>query len=791
MVNINLKYKYLFAFVCLLGAFLCGYNFNGRRIAPNKVKKYITIIYSFSKNDLGYGRFEELLQKEFWKQGIDPVFDRCYIGSDDNNLQDETARVLRHLELMKSKPIDLIMTVGDQSTSSLLTTRHGLLYSVPVVACNVHFPDKKLIREYESRKVYILRDSPDFRKNIEFIRTLQKNANMEILYNVDFTNLGHESFDLLTHTIDRRYVRVLSSESSFPIEYEYKELAEMVEYYSLMPAAARENLKKNKLTISLCPFRYMKGAPLLVMMQKSKEEQGRKAFLLDKFDLVSLPIANALNIPSFSCLREGFGEGAKIVGGYMATAEISAQAAAEISLALLNKAKIGMPQVRDLEKEYVIDWTYFSAYTDYRIENVPANVRIINYPFYDHYREELYLFVVVFVIAFILISFILLHTRRRVVIERRNMDILEEAHKRLTLSADGGRISLWNIQGDVVELDESYSNLTGLEQRRFTKDEFLKYVYADDFHLFSSFCDALSHLTDMRMQRARFCFGGDENYQWYEFRCRSLKDTSGKTMLAGIMQNIQEMVEYEDRLVVAKQMAENAELKQSFLNNMSHEIRTPLNAIVGFTNLLLGEGADEIDPEERADMLNIINRNNELLLKLINDVVEISRLDSGNVDFEIKECDMVEVVRAIYDTQRPLIRPSLEFLLDLDDSISLPVNTDCVRLSQVITNFLSNANKFTQSGHITLGCGVDHEHNEVRVYVEDSGRGIDEKELMMIFDRFYKADIFGQGSGLGLPICKVIVERLSGRIEVRSEVGKGSRFAVILPLGAGKEVDKG
>lgn len=786
MENIDLKYKYLFAFLCLLGAFLCGYNFNGKYTAHSRVKKYISILYSFSKNDPGNGGFEKLLQKELRKQGIDPVFDRYYIGSDDNDLQDETERVQRYLESMKSKPMDLIMTVGDQSTSSLLGTRHQLLYSVPVVACNVHFPDERLIREYESKKVYILRDTPDFRKNIEFIRALQNNANMEILYNVDFTNLGHKSFDLLTHTIDRRYVRVLSSESSFPIEYEYKELAEMVEYYSLMPAVARENLKKNKLTISLCPFRYMKGAPLLVMMQKSEEEQGRKVFLLDKFDLVSLPIVYALNIPSFSCLREGFGERAKIVGGYMATDEISARTAAEISLPLLNKGKTSMPQILDLEKEYVLDWTYFSAYPDSRIENVPANVRIINYPFYDRYRKELYLLVVIFVIAFILISFILLHTRRRVVIERKNMEILEEAHKRLTLSADGGRISLWNIQGNEVEFDENYLNLTGLRQRRFTKDDFLKYVYPDDFHLFSSFCDALSHLTDMRMQRARFCFSEDGTYQWYEFRCRSLKDTSGKAMLAGIMQNIQEMVEYEDRLIVAKRMAENAELKQSFLNNMSHEIRTPLNAIVGFTNLLVGEGADEIDPEERADMLNIINRNNELLLNLVNDVVEISRLDSGNIDFEIKECDMIELVKAIYHAQKLLIQPSLEFILDLDESISLPVNTDCLRFSQVITNFLSNANKFTQCGRITLGCSVDQEHNEIRVYVEDSGKGIDEKELMMIFDRFYKADIFGQGSGLGLPICKVIVERLSGRIEVCSEVGKGSCFAVILPLCADK-----
>ena len=116
-------------------------------------------------------------------------------------------------------------------------------------------------------------------------------------------------------------------------------------------------------------------------------------------------------------------------------------------------------------------------------------------------------------------------------------------------------------------------------------------------------------------------------------------------MLAGIMQNIQESVEREHQLIVAKQMAEKAELKQSFLNNMSHEIRTPLNAIVGFTNVLLGEGSEEIDPDEKASMLEIINHNNELLLKLINDVLEISRLDSGSLDFDMKEWNMTDIIK--------------------------------------------------------------------------------------------------------------------------------------------------
>ena len=686
-----------------------------------------------------------------------------------------------YLEIIKDKPIALILTVGDQAASALFTTRHRLLSSVPVVACNVHFPDEKLIKEYERRKVYVLRDAPDFQRNIDFIKSLRPQVGIDVIYNIDLTPLGRKSFDLLTRFADRKEMRLLGCGSAFSAEPEYKELQEMVEHYNLMPARAGSHVGKDEITISLCPFRYTKGTSLFVDMEKSKSGQKKEVFLLDKFDQMSLPITKALNIPSFSCIRQGFGEDAKIVGGYMATDEISARTAADFSVRLMNKEKIGMPKIRDMEKEYVLDWTYFSAYADFDVENVPEDVRIINYSFYDRYRNELYFLTGLFILAFILVLVSWLRIRRRSREERKNLEMLEEIHKRLTLSMDGGRVALWDIQGENIEFDENYTRLVGMEQRTFVRTDFLKYAYPDDVSLLNSLYETLHQSTDMHVRRVRFSFS-EENYRWYELRCRSLKDAKGRIMLAGVMQDIQLQVEREEQLIQAKQMAENAELKQSFLNNMSHEIRTPLNAIVGFTNLLVGEGGDEIEPEEKKAMLEIINRNNELLLKLVNDVVEISRLDSGNLDLEIKKWNMTTVVKEIYMAYQALIKPSLQFHLVLDESLSLPVSIDRMRFIQVISNFLNNADKFTRSGSVTLGCSVDKERRKVSVYVQDTGKGIDEKELMMIFDRFYKTDEFEQGSGLGLSICKVIIERLCGHIEVQSEVGKGSRFTVILSL---------
>lgn len=783
MNKVNFKYKYILIFILSLLVFIGGLNYKRWYVTAHLTTKHISIIYSMSKSDIGYGNFEKTLRQEFRKQGLDVAFDRFYLDCTHIDTADEIEHLRRYLDLLESKSIDLILPVGDQATYSLLTTHHRLLSSIPVVACNVHFPDERLIEEYNLQKVYVLRDTPDLKRNIEFIKTLHSHTNMEIICNIDLTILGRKSFDRLAHVVDRKEVKILGYQKAYAQECDYKQLTEMIEYFNLTPGLTNDNIEKNELTIALCPFRYMRGASMLVMLEDSKTEQTNQTFLLDKFDMMSIPIVTALNIPSYSCIREGFGENAKIVGGYMATEEISAEAVADLATRLLKKEKIGMPKIRDLEKEYVLDWTYFSKYAKL-INHVPNDVRFINYSFYARYQKELYLLGALFVLSFIVILISLLRTHRRSRMERIKLQTLKEAHKRLSLSMDGGKISLWNIQNGILEFDENYTHLVGLEQRRFTKDDILKYTHPDDVRLISAFYEALHYSHGMQMQRIRFNFkkGYTDQYQWYELRCSSLKDTKGEIMMAGIMQNIQNLVEREHQLILAKQIAEKAELKQSFLNNMSHEIRTPLNAIVGFTNLLVGEGSDEISAEEKETMLEIINSNNELLLKLVNDILEISHLDTGNIPFHIEECNATEVVKEIYETHRTLVHPSLQFLLELDETLFLPVRVDRLRFSQVILNFLSNASKFTRKGTVTLGCAVDKVHREVCIYVKDTGKGMDEKELMMIFDRFYKTDEFEQGSGLGLSISKVIIERLAGRIEVQSEVGKGSCFSVILSL---------
>ena len=223
---------------------------------------------------------------------------------------------------------------------------------------------------------------------------------------------------------------------------------------------------------------------------------------------------------------------------------------------------------------------------------------------------------------------------------------------------------------------------------------------------------------------------------------------------------------------------ESEKMKQSFINSICHEIRTPLNSIVGFANILALE--DGLSSVEREEYIGTINKNSELLLKLINDILELSRIESGYMSFSFKKCRVRELIDDIYMTHQVLIAPRLEFLKEVDN-IPLEINVDRERLIQVLTNFLNNASKFTETGYIKLGYIYLPDEGHVRIYVEDTGRGIPREEQRMIFSRFYKQNEFSQGAGLGLSICQVIIEKLGGRIELKSEVGKGSRFTVILP----------
>lgn len=230
-----------------------------------------------------------------------------------------------------------------------------------------------------------------------------------------------------------------------------------------------------------------------------------------------------------------------------------------------------------------------------------------------------------------------------------------------------------------------------------------------------------------------------------------------------------DITELKDSQLKRERAEELDRLKSAFLANMSHEIRTPLNAIVGFSQLL----AETDDPEERHEFVEIIDSNNRMLLQLISDILDLAKIESGTMDFKFADMNVKEVINEIVTSFR-IKMPDNVALIAPKDSPECQIYSDRMRLTQVISNFLNNAIKYTSEGCITLAYEIIGD--EIKFSVTDTGDGMSQEIQAHIFDRFYKGNTFKQGTGLGLSICETIVNRLGGRIGVNSELGKGSTF---------------
>ncbi|MEG1545187.1 MAG: ATP-binding protein [Tannerellaceae bacterium] len=221
---------------------------------------------------------------------------------------------------------------------------------------------------------------------------------------------------------------------------------------------------------------------------------------------------------------------------------------------------------------------------------------------------------------------------------------------------------------------------------------------------------------------------------------------------------------------------EEEKMKDTFIANMSHEIRTPLNAIVGFSALL----AETKNKREWKEYTSIINKNSDLLLQLINDILDFSKIESGTLSYYASVVDVKDICQSIYETEAQKTASNVKLIYPVESLPSVHITTDGLRVRQILFNLLSNAIKCTSEGFIRMTYVVEDAF--VRISIADTGIGISPEKLGEIFDRFVKLNSFRQGTGLGLPISKMIIDQLGGEMGVVSELGKGSTFWFTLPL---------
>lgn len=275
--------------------------------------------------------------------------------------------------------------------------------------------------------------------------------------------------------------------------------------------------------------------------------------------------------------------------------------------------------------------------------------------------------------------------------------------------------------------------------------------------------------------------------QWVQINCIPEFDEQGKLLGAfGVWRNINDLMRKQDQLrKETKRARESGEKKTLFLANMTHEIRTPINAIVGFSEVL----SSLTGAEEKKEVIQIIKNNCDMLLRLINDILTASSLESGHMDIRPVEVDFAKTFNELFKSLQPRVQePGVEFIKD-NPYDTLTIKVDVERVSQVITNFLTNAVKYTHQGYIKLGYRMEtrtvegQQREGLYAYCEDTGAGISKESQTKIFDRFFKVDDFVQGTGLGLSICKAFTDACHGDIGVISEgKDKGSVFWMWIPL---------
>ena len=304
-----------------------------------------------------------------------------------------------------------------------------------------------------------------------------------------------------------------------------------------------------------------------------------------------------------------------------------------------------------------------------------------------------------------------------------------------------------------------------------------RHFHPDDRALLIRFLDDARNGLTTQLSKEMRVLREDGTYTWTHVNLLVKKYAPQDRIIEIISINydITELKRTEEMLVKARDKAEASDrLKSAFLANMSHEIRTPLNAIVGFSSLLTSTE----NAAEKELYNSLIGHNNKLLLNLINDVIDLSKIESGYLELRPDWVNLTELLDESVAEYAHQVPSGVELLTNYPAHDSL-VELDKLRIKQILSNFLSNALKNTTTGHVEVFYEVDHQ--SVRIGVKDTGRGIPQNMLEKIFERFEKLDSFAQGAGLGLPICKLIVEKMNGRILVDSQLGIGTTFIIELP----------
>ena len=753
------------AFFIFMTALLIG--------SPLYAQKYkIALIHSYQEGYSGAGIVNKLFVKGLKDQQIDFQLRTFYLDCEKYESVEEERRISEFADSIRSWGGDLIAVLDDQATYSVMACGNPYVRQVPVVFSGVNYPNQELLAQYPNITGYI--DKPDYLTTCRMIERIMGKVRIHILngrtvldrlIRKDLSEQCKGS-EIALHQWKRQ--EALPDKLNIPIsdkdDTEYESLHEKLNEYNQLDSTVVVRLSSDSVAardlmwLSSGVFKY-------------------SLFLYTKRDYTTLRIGSLFDNPGFETINEGFGIKEYMLGGYFAPIETQlSDMTAGIKERL--QGKIPVPAVKQIAKQHLVNWQVMKRY-QIPPESIPPEYTIMYRPWEEKYAtpililESLLVFTLLLGIAYLIYIYTLEKGRKKEALRNLRFE-----HEALTLALEGGNTYAWCFDGKTAVLDQAFCELTNRSQNLLGIEEIAHYVHPDEQ---ARFRKNVSNILYRQRRTAQYrCQFNDTGYQWWEFRYSVLQNNEQNPIITGLLVNIQEIKDKEEELIRARKLAEQAELKQSFLANMSHEIRTPLNAIIGFANLLTCDDVP-FSETERQEYSRLITANGDQLLRLISDILDLSKIESNTMEFCFGEHSLHTLLSDIYQSQLLTMPPQVELRLELPQA-DTTIRTDASRLKQVVNNLINNAAKFTDKGNITFGYRTADGAGEVELFVRDTGKGISQEHLSRIFERFYKADSYVKGVGLGLSICRTITELLGGEISVVSAPGEGTCFKIVHPV---------
>ena len=726
----------------------------------------VVVIFSYDQHHYGYPAFIEELENTFSSNGQHVNIDYYYLDALANDYQAELDVATAILDEASKKGVpDVILTIGDEVTYSTLHSYHPMTKEVPMVFGSVFHPNWGMLEKYPN--ITGLQDSTDVVKNLYIMPQLCGT-------HAAYTMLSNRALDRIVkkkiqHQLEGHEDIIDNTEWTHPLARVLQPINEGP--YSITPFSLRNiasNTAQHEKQDSLGDNN----------MMFAMNAQSKLTYLQMKYDEESMNMVSvASNKPMITALWYGFGApNSKFIGGYFASGETIAREVAEYATLILK----GVPP-HDIpygihKQDYYIDWDIAKTY-GFAIDHLPEGFNVVNLTWSEKhptlYITVIVASIVIFTGIFFTLIIIIFHERRK---KKAAMRAHERSIQLYQMATSDSLAFAWERKGREFRFSDQFWQHYKQAPHPITINEMKSMLHPNSHKVFENGLSMSSNGISFT-EELQADFYGQNEYHWYQIRSKAILDEDGELIQSyGIIIKIDEFKAREQELIEARKMAEDANMKEAFIANMTHEIRTPLNAIVGFASLLTSPDM-EFSPEEKAEFMDAISTNNDLLLTLVNNILDLTSIESGQMEFHIEQHSVSDILEKVYKEKAQLIPKHLEFIYE-KPKYDITINVDLNRIVQILSNFISNAGKFTKEGKVTLGWQYLQSSNKVEMYVEDTGIGLTDEDIEKIFTRFYKKDEFIQGTGLGLPICQVIANRLGCTIKVKSEIGKGSRFSV-------------